>query len=346
MATLKELADLVGGTIVGEANVEIAALAPLDQARPGTISFLANPKYLPQLKGCQASAVLVGPDVAGPPGLTLVVCANPYLAFAKVLTRLHAQRPAPLGVLPGAQVDPSAQLGADVTVHPGSVVGRNVKIGAGTILYPGVILYDAVSVGSECTLHAGVVVREQCKIGDRVIVQPNAVIGSDGFGFAPDGERYYKIPQIGIVVVEDDVEIGAATCIDRAALGVTRIARGCKLDNLVHIAHNVVIGEDTVITAQVGIAGSAKIGRHCTFGGQSAAAGHIAIGDGLTFGGRAGVTGNLQGTPGEVYSGVPAIPHKEWLKAAMSFGKLPEMRKDLARLRHQLDALEKQLKEN
>lgn len=346
MATLKELAALVGGTIVGEAEAEIVALAPLDQARPGTISFLANPKYLPQLKDCKASAVLVAPDVAGPPGLTLVVCANPYLAFAKVLTRLHAQRPAPLGILPGAHVDPSARLGQDVTVHPGCVVGRNVQIGDGTILCPGVVLYEAVTVGRECTLHAGVVVREQCRLGDRVIVQPNAVIGSDGFGFAPDGERYYKIPQVGIVVVEDDVEIGAASCIDRAALGVTRIGRGCKLDNLVHIAHNVVVGEDTVITAQVGIAGSARVGRHCTFGGQSAVAGHIAIGDGLTFGGRTGVTGNLDGRPGEIYSGLPAIPHKEWLKASMSFNKLPEMRKELARLRRQLDDLEKQIKEN
>jgi UDP-3-O-[3-hydroxymyristoyl] glucosamine N-acyltransferase len=345
MAALKELAELVGGTVVGEGNPEIAALAPLDQARAGTISFLANPKYLPMLKECQASAVLVGPGVEGPPGLLLVVCANPYLAFAKVLTYLHARRPAPLGVLAGAQVDPSATLGAGVTIHPGCVVGRNVQIGDGTILYPGVVLYDAVTIGNECTLHAGAVVREQCRIGNRVILQPNAVIGSDGFGFAPDGESYYKIPQIGIVVVEDDVEIGAAACIDRAALGVTRIARGCKLDNLVHIAHNVVIGEDTVITAQVGIAGSAKVGRHCTFGGQSAVAGHIAIGDGLTFGGRTGVTGSLTGSPGEIYSGLPAIPHKEWLKASMSFNKLPEMRKDLARLRRQLDDLEKQLKE-
>lgn len=345
MATLQELAQLVDGQVVGNPLLEVTRLAPLDQAGPGDVTFLANPKYLPHLKETKATAVLVTPGVEAP-GVALIVCANPYLAFAKVLTLLHVQRPAPLGVLPGATVDPSARLDDGVTVHPGCVVGRNVVIGKGTILYPNVVLYDGVEVGEDCTLHAGVVIREGCKIGHRVIIQPSAVIGADGFGFAPDGEKYYKIPQVGIVVIEDDVEIGAVTCIDRAALGVTRIGAGCKLDNLVQVAHNVTIGANTVAAAQVGFAGSAKVGRHCTFGGQTAVAGHIAIGDGLTFGGRSGVTGNIEGRPGEIYSGLPVMPHRDWLKASMSFNKLPEMRKELARLRRELDDLESQLKEN
>lgn len=346
MATLQALAQLVGGTVVGDPQQEVVKLAPLDQAGPGDITFLANPKYLPMLGATKATAVLVSPGVEAPAGVNLIVCANPYLAFAKVLTELHVQRPAPLGVVAGATVDASAELGAEVTVHPGCVVGRNVRIGRGTILYPNVVLYDGVVVGEDCTLHAGVVVREGCRLGHRVVVQPNAVIGGDGFGFAPDGERYYKIPQVGIVVIEDDVEIGAASCIDRAALGVTRIGAGCKFDNLVQIAHNVVVGENTVMAAQAGIAGSAKVGRHCTLGGQAAITGHISVGDGLTFGGRAGVTGSIAGKPGEVYSGIPAIPHKEWLKASMSLNKLPDLRREVARLRRQLDDLAQQCKED
>jgi len=346
VATLKELAELVGGEVVGDPQREIQSLAPLDQAGPGQISFLANPKYQGKLKETRAAAVIVAPGVEAS-GLDLIVCRNPYLAFAKVLTHLHVRRPAPRGVMPGAQVDPDVQLGEDVTIHPGCVVGRGVKIGSGTLLYPNVVLYDGVSVGRDCTLHAGVLVREGCQLGDRVIVQPGAVLGSDGFGFAPDGEGYFKIPQVGIVVVEDDVEIGANSCIDRAALGVTRIGRGCKLDNLVQIAHNVVIGEHTVMAAQAGISGSTRIGRHCTFGGQAATAGHLKVGDNLTFGGRAGVTGDIlgDGTP-QVFSGTPLQPHKDWLRASMTFTRLPELRKEVTRLKRQVEELEKQLKEN
>lgn len=345
MATLKELALLVGGEVVGDGDAEIRAMGPIDKAGAGEITFLANPKYLPLLAQTRA-AVIVGREVTPPPGVSLIVCDNPYLAFAKVLTRLHAQRPTPRGVMPGAHVAATAVLGDEVTVYPGCVVGDNVRIGRGSCLYPGVILYADVIVGDGCILHGGVVVREQCRLGHRVIIQPNAVIGGDGFGFAPDGDGYFKIPQIGIVVIEDDVEIGAATCIDRAALGVTRVGRGSKLDNLVQIAHNVVVGEATVMAAQAGIAGSTRVGRHCTFGGQSAVAGHLKVGDNLTFGGRAGVTGNMDGgeTP-QILSGTPPIPHKEWLKSSLCVNKLPEMRKDLGRLKHRLEELEQLIKE-
>ena len=193
-------------------------------------------------------------------------------------------------------------------------------------------------IGENCLIHANVVVRERCRIGNRVILQPGAVIGSDGFGFAPDGESYFKIPQVGIVVLEDDVEIGAATCVDRAALGVTRIKRGVKIDNLVQIAHNVTIGENTIIVSQVGIAGSTTVGNHCTFGGQSAVAGHVNIGDNVTIAARGGVSGNLKSD--QVLSGAPVMEHREWLRAAMTFPKLPEMRRELLRLQKKMAELD------
>jgi len=341
LATLRELAALVGGRVVGDPEQQVGRLTSIDQAGPGDITFVSKPKYLKLLGQSKASAVMVNEEVPAP--MALIVCPNPYLAFARVLQRLHVQRPEPRGVLEGACVDPSAKLADQVTIHPGCVIGARVEIGAGTIVYPNVVIYSDVTIGRDCTLHAGSVIREGSRLGNRVILQPAAVIGSDGFGFAPDGERYEKIPQIGIVVIEDDVEVGAGSCIDRAALGETRLKQGVKLDNLVQIAHNVVVGEHTVMASQAGIAGSTVIGRHCTFGGQSAAAGHIRIGDNLTVGGRGGVTGDIDGN--QVVSGVPAMPHKEWLKASMSYGRLPEMRKELNRLKRQIEELQQLLKE-
>lgn len=343
MATLKQLANLVDAEVIGDENVDILRLAPIDGAGPGDITFIANPKYLPCLQTTGASAVLVDRPLDRD-DIAYLVCKNPYLAFAKVLTHLNVKRPAPLGVLPGASVSETATLGERVTIHPGASIGDQCVIGDDTIIYPNVVVYPHVRIGSECLLHAGCVIREDCVIGDRVILQPNAVIGSDGFGFAPDGEAYYKIPQVGIVVVEDDVELGAGCCIDRAAMGVTRISQGCKLDNLVQVGHNATIGAHTVMAAQVGIAGSSKVGRHCTFGGQSAVAGHIEVGDNLTLGGRGGVTGSIEGD--QVVSGVPAIPHRDWLKASMSFGRLPQMRKEIAALKRQLNALQELVKED
>jgi UDP-3-O-[3-hydroxymyristoyl] glucosamine N-acyltransferase len=342
VATLKELAELVGGTVVGDGECRIERLATLDTAGPGDITFVSDPKYLKAIDQCKASAVIVAPGVEVP-GLSLIVSSNPYLAFAKVLTYLKVRRPEPQGILAGAFVHPGARLGTGVTVHPGCVVGEDVYIGDGTILYPGVLLYDRVSIGADCLIHAGVVIREECRLGDRVIIQPSAVIGSDGFGFAPDGTGYYKIPQVGIVVIEDDVEIGSGSCIDRAALGVTLIKRGTKIDNLVHIAHNVVVGEDNILCAQVGVAGSTRIGRHCTFGGQAGLAGHVKIGDNVMIGAQGGVAGNLEGN--QVLSGSPVIPHKDWIKASLTFGRLPEMRKEVNRMKRQLAELEMLIRE-
>jgi len=337
MVTLAELAQLVGGTVIGDADVEISQLATIETADSGEITFLGNPRYLPYLKKSHASAVIVSPGIEVE-GKNLLVCENPYLAIAKIQTHLHVRRPEPMGVMPGAQVHPAAQLSENITVHPGCVVGAGAKIGVNTILYPGVMVYDDVIIGSDCTLHANSVVREKCRLGDRVVLQPGAVVGSDGFGYAPDGERYFPIPQVGIVVLEDDVEIGANSCIDRGAMGETRIGRGTKIDNLVMIAHNVEIDEDCILVSQVGIAGSAKIGKHCTFGGQSGAAGHIKIGPDTTVGARGAVLSNHEG--GGVITGTPAIPHKEWLKASRVYARLPEMRREIQYLKKKLAELQ------
>lgn len=342
MATLKELADLIDGEIQGDPDLEIRRLASLDDAEEGEITFLANPKYQSKLETTRASAIIVGPGTTSS-GTALLVARNPYLAFARILTHLHVSRPVPQGVMEGAVVSPEAVLGDGVTVYPGCFVGAGASIGSGTILYPGVTLYEGVSVGDDSTLHAGVVVREGCRVGHRVIIHANAVVGSDGFGFAPEGTSYYKIPQIGIVVIEDDVEIGSGSCIDRATLEQTRIKRGAKIDNLVQIGHNCTIGEDTIIVSQVGVSGSTEIGDHCTVGGQTGIAGHITIGDNVTVGGQSAVSKSVK--PGRAVSGYPLMPHREWLKATMSYARLPELRKEVSRLNDRLAELESALKE-
>jgi UDP-3-O-[3-hydroxymyristoyl] glucosamine N-acyltransferase len=234
-------------------------------------------------------------------------------------------------------------IDATAKISAGCVIGAGVHIGAGSILHPHVTIYPQAEIGSDCLIHAGVVVRERCVLGDRVIIQPNAVIGSDGFGYAPDGPRYARIPQIGRVIIEDDVEVGACTCLDRGTLGDTHIRRGTKIDNLVQIGHNTRIGEDCILVSQVGISGSTEIGRHCTFGGQSATSGHLKVGDNVTIAGRGGVTGNVDAN--QVMAGLPLQPHREWLKTAMTMTHLPEMRRELQQLRQRLEALENHLPE-
>ena len=230
-------------------------------------------------------------------------------------------------------------MGIEVTIYPGAWVADGVRLGNRVTVYPGAALYPGVVVGDDVTLHANVSIRERCRIGNRVIIHDGTVIGSDGFGYAPDGAGYYKIPQIGIVVVEDDVEIGANVVIDRAALEVTRIGRGTKIDNLVQIAHNCVIGENCMIVSQVGISGSTKLGNHVTLAGQVGVAGHLEIGDNVMIAAQSGVPGNVPA--GQVMSGSPAIPHREWLKASTVFGRLPELRKTVADLEKRLAELEK-----
>ncbi|MDD2319476.1 MAG: UDP-3-O-(3-hydroxymyristoyl)glucosamine N-acyltransferase [Geobacteraceae bacterium] len=339
---LKELATLLGGKVIGDETAVVSSLGTLDEANEGQITFLANPKYAAKVSTTRATAVIVPPG-AERYGRNVIEVKNPYLAFAKLLSLFHVKPIVPRGVMAGAFVAESATLGEGVTIYPGAYVGDGVKLGNRVVLHPGVALYEGVEVADETILHANVTVREGCRIGSRVIIHSGTVIGSDGFGYAPDGKGYQKIPQIGIVVIEDDVEIGAGTTIDRAALGLTLIRRGTKIDNLVQIAHNCVIGENCIIVSQTGISGSTKLGEHVTIGGQVGIVGHLEIGDNVMVGAKSGVHNSI--SSGQILSGYPAFPHKEWLKSASTFPKLPEMRKSLNSLEKRIQELEAKLDE-
>jgi UDP-3-O-[3-hydroxymyristoyl] glucosamine N-acyltransferase len=316
--------------------VEVAGVAGIEQAGPGDVTFLANPRYASRLADTRAAAVILAPGHQAK--VPCLVTDRPYLAFARAVAMLRPpSRPAP-GVHPSAQVDPTAVLGTDVHVGPLVVVGAGVLVGARSTLHPHVVLYADVEVGEDCVLHSGVQVRERCRLGNRVVVQNGAVIGGDGFGFARDeGGRYQKIPQVGIVVIEDDVEIGALSAVDRAALGETHIGRGTKLDNLVQVGHSVAIGEDSVLAGQVGIAGSARIGSRVTLAGQVGVAGHLTVGDGVVATAQTGIPGSVE--PGTVVSGYPAIENRAWLKASAVFARLPELQKRLRELERKVESL-------
>jgi UDP-3-O-[3-hydroxymyristoyl] glucosamine N-acyltransferase len=315
----------------------VQRVSGIEEAGPGDLTFVANPKYVGRLETTRASAVILSPDLETP--LPSLLSANPYLSFAQAVALLHPQ-PAPTpGVHPPAVVDRSAALGEGVHVGALAVVGPRVRVGARTVLHPHVVLYADVEVGDDCLLHSGVQVRERCRLGHRVIVQNGAVLGGDGFGFAKDAQgRYQKIPQVGIVVVEDDVEIGALTAVDRAALGETRIGRGTKIDNLVQVGHSVTIGRDTVVAGQVGIAGSTRIGERVILAGQVGIVGHLTVGDGAIVTAQTGIGSTV--SPGAVVSGSPAIENRVWLRATAAFAKLPELLKRVRALERRLGGRE------
>ncbi len=337
VTTLAVLADLVGGRVSGDPSTCINGAAALQSAGPGDISFLVNAKQPERLADCQASAIIVSPALDGATEKPLLLVDNPYLAFAKILGYLKVPAHVPQGVSPDAKVHPGATLADAVTISAGCVVGDGAVIGRGTCLHPNVVVYPGVTIGDDCLLHANVVVREDCRLGDRVILQPGVVIGADGFGYVPEGEKHYKIPQVGRVILESDVEVGAGSCIDRGTLGDTRVAAGTKIDNLVQVAHNVEIGENSILVSQSGVAGSAKIGRHCIVGGRAAVSDHVTVGDNVTLAGRSGVTNDVAGN--QVVAGFPVMPHRDWLRAAMTFQHLPEMRRELNRLKKLCDEL-------
>jgi UDP-3-O-[3-hydroxymyristoyl] glucosamine N-acyltransferase len=332
---LSELAQRLGCALRGE-DVEVRRVAGIGEAEAGDLTFVSGARYAPQLRTTRASAVIVAPGLET--ALPSLLSDNPYLTFARAVSVLHPEPPPAPGVHPSASVDPTAELGERVHVGALAVVGPGVRLGARTVLHPHVVLYAGVRVGADCLLHSGVQVRERCVLGDRVIVQNGAVIGADGFGFARDQDgRYQKIPQVGIVVIEDDVEIGALTAIDRAALHETRIGRGAKIDNLVQVGHSVAIGADSVLAGQVGIAGSTKLGERVTLAGQVGVAGHLTIGDGVIATAQTGVPGSIDA--GRVVSGYPAIDNRDWLKASAVFARLPELRSRLRELERRLDEL-------
>jgi len=335
--TLEALARALGAELAGDPAVQIVGAATLEDAGPEHLGFLANRKYRGQLQTTRAGAVIVAPGDRVE-HLNCLVTANPYLAFARAVALLHPDCHPQRGVEPGARVAPDAQLGEGVTVMAGAYLDDGVRVGAGTVLYPGVYLGRGVQVGNQCVLYPNAVVREGCVLGDRVILQPGAVIGSDGFGYARDGARQVRFPQVGIVVLEDEVEVGACTTVDRAALGETRIGRGTKIDNQVQIAHNVRVGSDCTLVSQVGISGSSTLGDRVILAGQVGLVGHITLGDGVIVGAQSGVPGDLPA--GAMVSGSPAIPHPEYLRMVGVQRRLPELRSKLRELEKRLAELE------
>jgi UDP-3-O-[3-hydroxymyristoyl] glucosamine N-acyltransferase len=337
--SLREIAALIKGECIGDPDLMIKGIRGFDDAGPDEITFVSSPTYIKRIHETRAAAIIVPPEVReSEKGLICV--SNPYLAFAKVATLFSTVPRTVLGISDHAVIGHGFQHGKDISVSPGVVIGNGVVVGDRVSLMAGVVLGDQVIIGDDALIYPHVTILERCQIRNRVIIHTGTVIGSDGFGLAPDGNRYFKIPQVGIVRIDDDVEIGAVNTIDRATFGVTWIKRGVKTDNLVQIAHNVVVGEDTVIVAQVGISGSVTIGSHVTLAGQVGVAGHITIGDNVTVGAQAGVAKAIPA--GETMSGTPAMPHNTWLRSSVIIPKLPEMARKIKELEKRIVRLEKE----
>lgn len=327
---LAELADIIGAEARGAAERMIGGAAAFDAAGPEDITFADSPKMLRRVEKSAAGAVIVPETFAGPAGAGLVHALNPRLAFARALHFFYPGQKARAGISARAVVGEAFICGQGSSVAANVVIGSDVTLGERVCLHPGVVLGDRVEIGDDTEIFPNVTILERCKIGRRVVIHSGTVIGSDGYGFVPDGEKHAKIPQLGVVQIDDDVEIGAVNSIDRATFGRTWIKSGVKTDNLVHIAHNVTVGENTLIVAQVGIAGSAAIGKNVTIAGQAGIGGHITLGDRVVVGPQAGVARSVQ--EGRVVSGTPEMPHRLWLKAQQLVARLPEMKKRLDRL--------------
>ncbi|HEX9242107.1 MAG TPA: UDP-3-O-(3-hydroxymyristoyl)glucosamine N-acyltransferase [Anaeromyxobacter sp.] len=342
--TLAELAARVGGTVEGDGAIAVDGVATLEDAGPSQISFFANRKYRKAFEASRAGAVIVEADEDVPAGRTVLRASPAYLAFAKISTAFHPPREPMPEVAPEAVIHPTARIHPSAQVMPLASVGPRAEVGPRTILFPGVHLAEDVRVGADCLLYPNVVVRERCVVGDRVILQPGVVVGADGFGFALDlqgegrGPRHYKVPQAGLVVIEDDVEIGANSCVDRATLGITRIGRGVKIDNLVQIAHNVEVGPLSILASQVGISGSTRLGMGVAVWGQAGIVGHVTIGDRANIAGQAGVGSDLE--PGARVAGSPATPDVQWARNVSVFNRLTEMRRELRELRAEVARLQ------
>ena len=305
-----DISQLLGGTIVGDADVEVSDFAKIEEGRQGCISFLYDPKFEQYLYTTESSIVLVNEDFEPKQNVaaTLIRVKDPREAVARLLQAYQSMKPQPKGISPQAYVDETA------------------TVGEGTYIAPFVFVGSGVSIGSNCRIYSNVTIYEGCRIGNNCILHAGCVIGADGFGFQPNGRGYEKIPQIGIVILEDDVEVGANSCIDRAMMGATIIRKGVKIDNLVQIGHNCEIGENTVMSAQVGIAGSTKVGEWCMFGGQVGIAGHCTIADRTQAGAKTGIPNNVK-KPGQQLMGYPALPPRQWWKAQAVIKQLPEIYK-------------------
>jgi len=325
---LSEIARLIGGSLIGDENLEISGASGISEAVGGEITFLADKKYLKELKNSKASAVILKDDI---PDISIarIIHPEPYYAFARVLEILYPKENPALGISPLAFVSEGANIKEGVSIYPFAYISKGVSVGKNSIIYPGVYIGEETSIGDDCIIYPNVVIQKKTKIGDRVIVHPGAVIGSDGFGYTFHSGRHYKIPQVGRVVIGDDVEIGAGTTIDKATTGETIIGSGTKIDNLVQIGHNVKIGEHSIIVAQVGIGGSTLIGDYVTLGGQVGVADHSKIEAGSMVAAQSGIMGKLKKG---IYAGTPVIAHVDWLKSVSLFARLPEIFKRIKAL--------------
>lgn len=339
----KQIAAFIQGEIVGDENATVHTFAKIEEGVPGALSFLSNPKYIPYLYETNASIVLVNRDFVPEQAVkaTMIKVDNAYESLARLLTLYEQSKPKHTGVHALAFVAPTAKIGKDVYIAPFAYVGDHAEVGDRTQLYPHATVGEGVKIGDDCIVYANATIYHDCRVGNRCVLHSGSVVGADGFGFAPTAEGYEKIPQIGIVVLEDDVEIGANTCVDRATMGATIVHRGVKLDNLVQVAHNDEIGSHTVMAAQVGIAGSTKVGEWCMFGGQVGIAGHIHIGDKVVFGAQSGVPSSVEAN--QQLIGTPPMEERPYFRAQAVFRKLPDMYRELGALRKELNELKKQL---
>ncbi len=336
--TVKEIAALIGGTVEGDKNIDIKSIKPIEEAGPEDLTFVANPKYLKAMETSRAAAAICNKDISLT-ACTAIKVANAYLGFARIMQHFHPRKRKTIGVHPQAYVSENARIGQDVNIYPGAYIGDEAVIGDRVDILPGCFIGDQTTIGEDTLLYANVTIYHACRIGARVIVHSGTVIGSDGYGFASDEqEHHHKIPQVGCVIVEDDVEIGSNCSIDRAVMGATRIGQGTKLDNLIQVAHNVQIGKHCFIVSQVGISGSSKIGSYCKLAGQVGVVGHIEVEDRCIIAAQSGVHNNVKS--GEIYLGSPARPMSETRKIFAIQAKLPEIRNDLRKLKKRVEEME------
>jgi UDP-3-O-[3-hydroxymyristoyl] glucosamine N-acyltransferase len=338
---LSELAALTSARVEGDAgDIEITGAAGLDDASAGQVTFLANPRYTPRVNTTQASAIYLSEDAPVERAIPVLRAKDPYLAYTRALRLFHPNPQLDAQIHPSAVIDPSAQVARNVWIGACVVIGPSSRVEEGARIYPNVTIYEDVSLGKDSVIHSGAVIRERSKIGDRVVIHNNVVVGCDGFGYAKDEHRsWLKIPQTGRVVIEDDVEIGAGTTIDRASVGESRIARGTKIDNLVQIGHSCTVGEDTLLCAQVGLAGSSHIGSRVILAGQAGVAGHLTIGDDVVLTAKSATSHDVPA--GKVISGIPAFENKDWLRSTAAFRRLGEMQRRIRELEKKLEELEK-----
>ena len=339
--TAQQIASFINGEVIGNKDAEVYTFAKIEEGTAGALSFLANPKYTEYIYTTNSSVVLVNKDFEanGDIKATLIKVDNAYESLAKLMTMYEASKPKKQGISSLASISPTAKVGENCYIAPFAVIGDGCEIGDGCYIHDGVSVGDGAKVGNNCILYAHVTVYHDCRIGNNCILHSGCVIGADGFGFAPTANGYEKIPQTGIVVIEDNVEIGANTCIDRATMGSTVVHSGVKLDNLIQIAHNDEIGSHTVMASQAGIAGSAKIGEWCMIGGQAGVSGHCKMGDRTIVGAQCGIIGSRKG--GETLLGSPAMDAKEFIRASAYLKKLPDLDKKVKELMKEIEALKK-----